>query len=298
MRIGIDLGGTKIEGIVMGPNSAILHRQRVATPNQSYPDTVTAIVELVWALEREAGRDGLPVGIGTPGSISPRDGLMRNANSTCLNGQPLQQAIEAQLGREIRMANDANCLAVSEAADGAAAGASVVFAAILGTGCGGGLSIDGRPREGFNGVGGEWGHNPLPWPRADWDEVPGPTCWHGLAGCQEIWLSGTGLAGEHQRRTGEVLRGEQIASSDSAECRETMHRYFDRLARALATVINLVDPDVIVLGGGASRIEAIYTEVPRRWQQWVFSDVVRTPLRPAQHGDSSGVRGAAWLWPA
>lgn len=298
MRIGIDLGGTKIEGIVMGPASVILHRRRVATPRESYEGTVAAVVQLVRDLERDAGRQGLPVGLGTPGSLSPVSGLMRNANSVCLNGQPLQQAIEAGLGRPVRMANDANCLAVSEAADGAAAGADVVFAAILGTGCGGGLSIAGRPRDGLNGVGGEWGHNPLPWPRADWEEVPGPRCWHGLQGCQEIWLSGTGLAGEHQRRTGQMLSGEQIvAQADHPECAETLNRYYDRLARALASVINLLDPDVIVLGGGVSRVEAIYREVPARWAQWVFSDQVRTPLRPALHGDSSGVRGAAWLWP-
>ena len=298
MRIGIDLGGTKIEGIVMGAGSAIRHRRRVATPRDSYEDTVAAVVQLVRDLERDAGAQRLPVGLGTPGSLSPVSGLMRNANSVCLNGQPLKQAIEAELGRPVRMANDANCLAVSEAADGAAAGADVVFAAILGTGCGGGLSIAGRPRDGLNGVGGEWGHNPLPWPRADWGELPGPRCWHGLQGCQEIWLSGTGLAGEHLRRTGQALSGEEIvAQADRPECAETLNRYYDRLARALASVINLLDPDVIVLGGGASRIEAIYAEVPRRWGQWVFSDQVSTPLRPALHGDSSGVRGAAWLWP-
>lgn len=298
MRIGIDLGGTKIEGIVMGAGSRVLQRLRVATPQDSYEGTVAAVVQLVRELEAAAGQANLPVGLGTPGSLSPRTGLMRNANSVCLNGQPLKQAIEAGLGRPVRMANDANCLAVSEAADGAAAGAEVVFAAILGTGCGGGLSIAGQPREGRNGIGGEWGHNPLPWPRTDWGEIPGPVCWHGLPGCQELWLSGTGLALEHARRTGARLRAEEIvAQTEQPECAETLNRYYDRLARALASVINLLDPDVIVLGGGASRIEAIYEEVPRRWQQWVFSDGLDTPLRPAMHGDASGVRGAAWLWP-
>lgn len=300
MRIGIDLGGTKIEGIVMGPRSTVLHRRRVATPADDYEGQVRALADLVAALEQDAGRRGLPVGVGHPGARSPATGRIKNANSVCLNGRPLQQDLEAALGRGIRMANDADCLAVSEQADGAAAGARSVFAVILGTGVGGGIVIDGKLLGGPNAIAGEWGHNALPWPRAEWGEVPGPLHWDGLHGPIEAWLSGPGLARDHERVTGQRLGGEAIAENavnGDAACESTLLRYEDRLARALASVINLLDPEVIVLGGGVSKMARLYERVPQRWQGWVFSDRVDTRLVPAMHGDSSGVRGAAWLWP-
>jgi fructokinase len=300
MRIGIDLGGTKIEGIVLRGQDEVLARRRVPTPRQDYAATLAALAELVDSLEREVGRRHLPVGLGHPGSLSPASGLLRNANSTCLNGRPFKQDLEARIGREIRMANDADCLAASEAFDGAGAAARSVFAAILGTGVGGGLVVEGRLVAGVNGIAGEWGHNPLPWPRTDWDEIPGPRCWHGLHGCLETWLSGVGLAQDHARTTGQTLGAEAIAAlaaRGEAAALNTLDRYCDRLARALACVINLLDPEVIVLGGGVSRLDALYREVPRRWGKWIFSDAVRTKLAPARHGDASGVRGAARLWP-
>lgn len=284
----------------MGPGSAVLHRRRVPTPLDDYEGQVRAVAELVAALESDAGVRGLPVGLGHPGARSPATGRIKNANSVCLNGRPLQADLESALGRRIRMANDADCLAVSEQADGAAAGARSVFAVILGTGVGGGIVIDGRLLSGPNAIAGEWGHNPLPWPRPEWGEVPGPLHWDGLHGAIESWLSGPGLARDHERVTGERLRGELIverAAAGDAACEATLARYEDRLARALASVINLLDPEVIVLGGGLSRITRLYERVPPRWLGWVFSDRVDTRLVPAQHGDSSGVRGAAWLWP-
>jgi fructokinase len=301
LRVGIDLGGTKTEAVVMDAASTILARARRATPHQSYAGQIDVIAELVAEMEAAAGQHDLPVGIGHPGAISRATGLIKNANSQCLNGQPLQQDLEARLGREVRMANDANCLAVSEAADGAAAGAALVFAVILGTGCGGGIAINGQPWTGPNAIGGEWGHNPLPWPRPEWDETPGPQHWDGQHGSIEAYCSGTGLARDHQQVSGEALSGEQIvdgAAAGDRGCNATLGRFEDRLARALASVINLLDPDVIVVGGGLSRVERIYRHVPALWDQWVFSDEVRTRLLPAMHGDSSGVRGAAWLWPA
>jgi fructokinase len=300
LRIGIDLGGTKIEGIVMGPASHIRHRLRVPTPQDDYRAQVDAIAGLVRRLEADRGISGTSVGIGHPGAISPTTGLIKNANSVCLNGQPLQADLERALGRPVRMANDADCLAVSEQADGAAAGARSVFAVILGTGVGGGLVLEGRLLRGPNAIAGEWGHNPLPWPRLEWDEVPGPVHWDGRCGAIEAWLSGPGLARDHARVSGQTLAGEAIvrgAESGDAACEATLDRYEDRLARALASVINLIDPEVIVLGGGLSRIERLYRGVPARWGAWVFSDRVDTRLLPAAHGDSSGVRGAAWLWP-
>lgn len=301
-RIGIDLGGTKIEGIVMGDDSVVQARRRVATPAGDYRATLTAIAELVAALEAEVGRRGLPVGAGTPGALSRVDGRLKNSNSVCLNGQPLLEDLKAALApRGLRIANDADCLALSEAVDGAAAGASCVFAAILGTGVGGGIAIDGRLLAGPNAIAGEWGHNPMPWPRPEWDEVPGPLGWDGRRGGIETWCSGTGLADDHRRVTGQSLRGEEIvdaAAAGEARAEATLQRYEDRLARALASVINLLDPDVIVLGGGLSRLSRLYRNVPRLWRDWVFSDRVDTVLRPALHGDASGVRGAAWLWPA
>lgn len=297
MRIGIDLGGTKTEAILMGPGSAILARERLPTPNQDYGGQIATIHALVRRMEAAAGRSGLPVGIGHPGAISPASGLIKNANSLCLNCRPLKQDLEAALGRAVRMANDADCLAVSEAVDGAAAGARSVFAVILGTGVGGGIVIDGKLLSGPNAIAGEWGHNPLPWPRQDWDEVPGPVHWDGHRGSIEAWLSGPGLARDHANRHGGALKAEEIAQRAEAgdpDCLESLTRYEDRLARALASVINLLDPEVIVLGGGLSRL---YTNLPRLWGNWVFSDRVDTRLRQPVHGDSSGVRGAAWLWP-
>jgi fructokinase len=299
LRIGIDLGGTKTEAVVMDAEARILARARRRTPAEDYVGQIETIATLVAEMEAAVGQRGLPVGVGHPGAISPATGRIKNANSQCLNGRPLQQDLEARLKRPVRLANDANCLAVSEARDGAAAAARLVFAVILGTGVGGGLAIDGQPWTGPNAIGGEWGHNPLPWPRPEWDEVPGPLHWDGRHGAIEAYCSGTGLARDHQRVTGEALSGEQIvarAEAGDAACTATLARYEDRLARALASVINLLDPEVIVLGGGLSRIERLYRHVPALWDQWVFSDRVDTRLAPARHGDSSGVRGAAWLW--
>lgn len=299
-RIGIDLGGTKIEGVVMGADSSIVARRRIATPAGDYAATVAACAGLVAGLEGEVGRTGLRVGFGTPGAISRRTGRMKNCNSTCLNGQPLKQDLELALAREVRLANDADCMALSEASDGAAAGAAVVFGVILGTGVGGGIVVNGSLLSGPNAIAGEWGHNPLPWPRPEWDEVPGPLNFDGRHGAIENWLSGVGLAWDHERVSGERLSGEEVArraEQGDAACAATLSRYEDRLARALAHVINLIDPDVIVLGGGVSKLARLYRHVPALWDQWVFSDRVETRLVPARHGDSSGVRGAAWLWP-
>jgi len=301
LRAGIDLGGTKIEGIVLQGATEVIARRRIATPAGDYEATLVAIAALVSALERDVGAVGLPVGIGHPGAISPFTGLIKNANSTCLNDRPLKTDLEAALGRPLRLANDADCLALSEAqADGAAAGAACVFAVILGTGVGGGIVIDGRLRAGPNAIAGEWGHNPLPWPRPDWNEVPGPLGWDGRHGSIEDWCSGPALARDHRDVSGAQLGGEQIVSLAEAgdpACNATLARYEDRLARSLASVINLLDPDVIVLGGGLSRVQRLYDSVPQLWARWVFSDRVVTRLLPARHGDSSGVRGAAWLWP-
>jgi fructokinase len=300
LRIGIDLGGSKIEGVVLGSGSQVLARERVATPRGDYTGALVAIAKLVRALEGEAGTAGLPVGVGHPGSLSPATGRLRNSNSTWMNGQPLQQDLERALGREVRMANDADCFALSEAIDGAGAGARCVFGVILGTGCGGGVVVDGRLLAGANGIAGEWGHNPLPWPRPEWNEVPGPQCWHGGHGCLETWISGSGLAADHRRATGAPLTAEEVvarAEAGDEACGATLARYEDRLARSLAAVINLLDPQVIVLGGGVSGVRRLYDHVPRLWDQWIFSDRVTTKLVPPAHGDASGVRGAAWLWP-
>jgi fructokinase len=300
MRIGVDLGGTKIEGVVLRGESEVLLRRRLPTPAGQYAATLATVAELVCALEQEAGAVELPVGVGHPGSIAPHSGRIRNANSTCLNDRALRQDLEQALGRRVAMANDADCLALSEAFDGAAAGARSVFAVILGTGVGGGLAVEGRLLGGPNGTGGELGHNPLPWPRPEWGELPGPACWHGLHGCIETWLSGPAMAADHLRAGGEPLSAEAIAARAEAgepQAAATLARYIDRLARTLAHVINLIDPQVIVLGGGVSQVASLYREVPARWGHWVFSDRVDTPLRPARHGDSSGVLGAARLNP-
>lgn len=300
MRIGIDLGGTKIEGVVMGRGSEILARERVPTPRGEYPATLAAIEGLVARLEQAVGGPHLPVGCGTPGTTSPATGRIKNANSTRLNGQRLKEDLEQRLRREVRLANDADCLALSEAHDGAGAGAPTVFAAILGTGVGGGLCVRGQLVTGPNAIAGEWGHNPMPWPRPEWDEIPGPLGWDGRYGSIEGYCSGPGLAEDHFRVTGQRLAGEAVVASaeqgDEAAL-ATMARYEDRLARALSSIINILDPHVIVLGGGLSRIARLYRNVPALWDQWVFSDRVDTRLAPARHGDSSGVRGAAWLFP-
>jgi fructokinase len=297
IRIGIDLGGTKIEALAIDGQGVELVRHRVDTPREDYEATITAIVGLVHRLEETTGSRGT-VGAGIPGSISRVTGLVKNSNSTWLNGRPLDRDLTAALGREVRLANDANCLAVSEATDGAAAGRHVVFGVILGTGCGGGVAIGGRVHEGPNGVAGEWGHNPLPWPRPE--EYPGPECYCGKRGCMEMWVSGTGIALDYRTVTGRVLTTQEIVSQFEAGDREAtaaMKRFEDRLARGLAQVINILDPDVIVFGGGVSKVQHIYQALPALLKAYVFGGEVSTPVLPAKYGDSSGVRGAAWLWP-
>ena len=296
IRIGIDLGGTKIEGIALDAGGRTLARERVPTPRDDYDGTLTAIGAIVGRLERTAGGSGR-VGVGMPGTISPATGLVKNANSVWLIGRRLHEDLEARLSRPVRLANDANCFALSEAVDGAGAGADVVFGVIVGTGTGGGVVVGRRVLTGPNAVAGEWGHNPLPWPDAQ--EWPGPSCYCGRRGCIESFLSGPGLSRDHLDATGDRLRGEaivQAAEAGDASCRATLRRYVRRMGRALASVINLLDPDVIVLGGGLSNIRLLYDEVPRVWGEWVFSDRVVTRLVPPVHGDASGVRGAAWLW--
>jgi fructokinase len=297
IRIGIDLGGTKIEGIALSLDGQALAGRRITTPREDYEATVRAIAALVAALEADAGAWGT-VGVGMPGAISPATGLVKNANSTWLIGRRLNVDLERALGRPVRLANDANCFALSEACDGAGAGAEVVFGVIIGTGTGGGVVVRQRVLTGPNAVAGEWGHNPLPWPEPG--EWPGPPCYCGRAGCIETFLSGPGLAADHERVTGARLGSEQIsalAAAGDAQAEATMRRYERRMARALASVINLLDPDVIVLGGGLSKLQRLYANVPAQWAPWVFSDRVDTMLVAPRHGDASGVRGAAWLWP-
>lgn len=296
IRIGIDLGGTKTEGLVLDRSGNQLARRRVPTPQGDYDGTIRTIGELVAALEAEAGGTAT-VGVGIPGIVSPATGLVKNANSTWLIGRPFDRDLAAALGRPVRVENDANCLAVSEAADGAGAGCGVVFAAILGTGCGGGIVVHGRPLSGRNAVAGEWGHNSLPWPRGD--ENPGPACYCGKTGCLESFVSGPGFAADYRGATGEALTAEEIvarATAGDAACGAALDRLCDRLARGLAAIVNVLDPDVIVLGGGLSNVEALYTALPPLIERWSFSDHIDTPVRRAVHGDSSGVRGAAWLW--
>jgi len=293
---GVDLGGTKIEGVLLDDAGAVRFRRRVPTPAGDYAATLEAIAALHEELEKEAGAR-LPLGLGTPGSPSPATRLMRNANSTCLNGRPLHEDLRRRLRRPLRIANDADCFTLSEAVDGAGAGAGVVFGVILGTGTGGGVAVQGKLLQGVNAVTGEWGHNPLPWPRSD--ELPGPACYCGRRGCIETYLSGPGMENDHQRRAGEILTAREIASrAEAGEMRAiaTLRRYEERLARGLASIINVLDPEVIVLGGGLSAIGRLYENVPRLWREHVFSDTVATRLLPPLHGDSSGVRGAAWLW--
>ncbi|MDP9023685.1 MAG: ROK family protein [Actinomycetota bacterium] len=297
MRIGVDLGGTKIEAVALGDDGQDVARHRVTTPRHDYAASIRTIAELVERLEGETGRRGT-VGIGMPGTHSPVTGLIKNANSVWLNGRPFSRDVSDALGRDVRCANDANCLALSEATDGAGADAEVVFAAIVGTGTGAGVAIGGRILTGRNGVGGEWGHNPLPWARHD--EIPGPACWCGRHGCVETWLSGPGLERDHRAATGRRSDAESIVAAAEAgdtDADASLRRYEDRLARALASVVNVVDPDVIVLGGGMSNVDRLYSAVAQRLAGWVFGGEVTTPVRRAAHGDASGVRGAAWLWP-
>jgi fructokinase len=296
MRIGVDLGGTKIEAIALADGGAELLRRRVPTPREDYQATVTAIADLVAGVEAEAGATAT-VGVGMPGVPSPRTGLVKNANSTWLIGQPFAEDLSAALARDVRCANDANCFALSEAHDGAGAGAPVVFGVILGTGVGGGIVIRESILTGGAGVAGEWGHNPLPWPAES--EQPGADCYCGKRGCIETWLSGPNLRRDHERHSGQELDGREIAAaagSGDRVAQATLDRYVDRLARALATIVNVLDPDVIVLGGGVSNLEALYPAVEQRLPAHVFGRETDAIVRRAVHGDSSGVRGAAWLW--
>jgi fructokinase len=298
MRIGIDLGGTKTESVAIDDGGAECARVRIATPSHSYDEIVSAVARLVRETEARVGQEGT-VGVGIPGAISPATGLVKNANTVVLNGRPLDRDLEQALGRPVRIANDANCFALSEASDGAGAGGRVVFGVIVGTGTGGGLVVEGKVLTGPHAIAGEWGHNPLPWPRDD--ERPGPSCYCGKHGCIETYLSGPGLARDHRECTGQACDAGTVArkaESGDPESLATLARHADRMARSLACVINVIDPDVIVLGGGVSNIARLYQEVPRLLGNYVFSDTVTTPIRPARHGDSSGVRGAAWLWPA
>lgn len=299
MRIGVDLGGTKIEIAAFANDGSrrLLAQRRIATPAGDYLATVMAIAGLVEAIEAELGRRGR-VGVGIPGTESALTGLIKNANSTCLIGQPLKRDLQAVLQREVRLANDANCFALSEAVDGAGVGAETVFGVILGTGVGGGIVVRGQVLVGANGIAGEWGHNPLP--DSSTAGQPGPPCYCGRHGCIETWLSGPGLQRDHAAATGDTLTPEQIAAAAEAgdpACADSLQRYEARLARALAGVINLLDPQVIVLGGGLSNLDRLYTRVPQLWLPHIFSDQVATRLEKPRHGDASGVRGAAWLWP-
>lgn len=295
-RTGVDLGGTKIEAVVLDPAGEVLVRQRAPTPQTDYGATIAAIVDLVGTIEAQAGAAADYIGVGTPGSPSPASGLMRNANSTCLNGQPLDRDLSDAIGRPVRLENDANCFALAEAQAGAGKGAGTVFGVILGTGVGGGIVVGGRTLIGRNGIAGEWGHNPLPDPGRE--ELDGPECYCGRRGCIESWCSGPGLSADHFRVTGSDMPANMIAQFAMAgdmAARETLDRHTSRLARALAGVVNLFDPDVIVLGGGLSNLEHLYTELPAIMEPYVFSDVFETPIRRNQMGDSAGVIGAAWL---
>ncbi len=296
MRIGIDLGGTKIEGVALGADGSERARRRVPAPRGDYDATLRAIAAVVAALEQEAHERG-SVGVGIPGAVSPATGFIKNANSTWLNGRPLEGDLSRALDRPVRLANDANCFALSEATDGAAAGAEVVFGVIIGTGTGGSVVVNGRVLTGVNAIAGEWGHNPLPAPVGD--ESPGPACYCGRTGCIETYLSGPGLSRDYAVLGGDSASAAAIAalaSTGEARAMAALARYEDRFARAIAGVINVLDPDVVVLGGGLSNIAQLYANVPARWSRYVFSDRVVTRLVRARHGDASGVRGAAWLW--
>ncbi len=300
MRIGIDLGGTKTEVIALGEEGEQRFRHRLPTPRDDYAQTIETIATLVAMAEKATGESGT-VGVGIPGSLSPFSGVVKNANSTWLNGQPFDRDLSARLERDVRLANDANCLAVSEAVDGAAAGAQTVFAVIIGTGCGAGVALNGRAHIGGNGTAGEWGHNPLPWMDEDElryrEEVP---CYCGKQGCIETFISGTGFARDYQRLSHKSLKGNEIirlVEEQDPLAELALSRYELRLAKSLSHVINILDPDVIVLGGGMSNVDRLYKTVPQQVKNWVFGGECETPIRKAIHGDSSGVRGAAWLWP-
>jgi fructokinase len=297
IRIGVDLGGTKIEFVALENDGREIHRHRVPTPRHDYDGTVRAIQEGVEKIEAELHRCAT-VGVGIPGTISQITHTVKNANSTWMNGRPFDRDLSTALSREVRCANDANCLAISEATDGSGAGKRVVFAVVLGTGCGGGIVVDGRLHNGRNGVAGEWGHTTLPWMRAD--EYPGPDCYCGFKGCIETWISGTGLEADYERATKSKLPGKEIIAR--CEAGETaavasLRRYEDRLTRSLAQMVNILDPDIIVLGGGVSQVPRLYRDVPPRLKEYVFGKEADTPVVVAKHGDASGVRGAAWLWP-
>jgi fructokinase len=296
LRIGVDVGGTKIEALAIAADGTEKLRYRVATPQEDYDGTVAAVAGLVTRLEAELAGSAT-VGMGIPGTIVRETGLVKNANSTWLNGRPLEHDISVALARPVRCTNDANCFALSEASDGAAAGKNIVFGVIIGTGCGGGVAVGGRIHAGSNGVAGEWGHNPLPWQRPE--EYPGPACFCGQHGCLERWVSGTGFAQDYERVTGSAASGEAIvAACERGEpaAVSAVERLEDRLARSLASLVNVLDPDVIVLGGGLSRLQRLYTNVPALLPRYVFGGSCNTPVLQAKHGDSSGVRGAAWLW--
>lgn len=300
LRLGLDLGGTKIEAAVFASDNVLLSRHRIPTPRDDYASTLAAISGLVTKLERDAGvtaGEVQGIGIGVPGSLSPFTGVMQNANSTWLNGRPFDIDLAESLGRPVRLANDANCFALSEATDGAGAGARSVFGVILGTGCGGGLVLNGCLVNGARGIGGEWGHNPLPW--AQPEEQPGPMCWCGRCGCMETWVSGPALEADHMRTTGHLLPAHSIADAAAAGdilAGATLERHASRLARGLAHVVNIVDPDVIVLGGGLSNLTHLYGALPVLMAPHIFSDDKRVRILPPKWGDASGVRGAAWLW--
>lgn len=294
MRLGIDLGGTKIEIVALDDTGTVLARERVPTPKHDYDATVAAIAGLVHATEAKLGQRG-SVGVAIPGTISTATGLVKNANSTRLIGHPLDKDLARALDREVRLANDANCFALSEATDGAAAGKDIVFGIIAGTGVGGGVCIGGRVLGGAHGIAGEWGHNPLPRPRAD--ELPGPTCYCGRTGCTEAWCSGPSLEREFAAATGRKLDAAAIAASDDSAARDLMERFLDRFARSIATIVNILDPDAIVIGGGLSNIAALYAELPGRVERYAFTTEAPPLIVKNVHGDSSGVRGAAWLWP-
>lgn len=297
MRIGIDLGGTKTEALALSDNGQELGRIRIDSPRDDYSASLKAIVGLVRQLEDQLRQRG-SVGVGIPGTVVRSTGLVKNANSTWLNGRPLERDLSEALGRAVRCENDANCLAVSEATDGSGAGHHMVFAVILGTGCGGGLAINGRVHGGRHGVAGEWGHNGLPWPSLE--EVPGPPCYCGKNGCIETWISGTGLGNDYERHTSVAKTGKQVAeaaSSGDEQAIAALRRLEDRIARGFASLVHVLDPDVIVIGGGLSRLDCLYKNVPPLLERYGFGGGITTPICPARHGDSSGVRGAAWLWP-
>ncbi len=296
VQVGIDLGGTKIEGVALSYGEAVA-RERFAAPRDNYAATLDALADLVRRLETAAGASAT-IGIGMPGSISPTTGRVQNANSIWLNGRALKTDLEQRLSRPVRFANDANCFVLSEATDGAGAGAHSVFGVILGTGCGGGLVVGGRLIDGPRGIGGEWGHNPLPWSGPD--EHPGPRCWCGRLGCMETWVSGPALAADHLCQTGHALSAVEIAgraAAGDASARATLDRHASRLARGLAHVVNLFDPQVIVLGGGLSQLSHLYRELPALMAPYIFADTPAVDIRQPRWGDASGVRGAAWLWP-